>query len=297
MKSVFEQQYADSFTRPAESEPSFFDIQVSAVEADINSDINAVHTSVDAVVGRSLTGFSDKEHSHWDVPSRLSRLSTFLPEQFVSGKRWVGWLISFIAGIGIGALVVFLVMSAMPPKTVVKEKLVTKTEIVYRDRPLSESGDMEETDALSGSGRDKVARGSRQGKKARSATRAERKQELLANLNVDARRKSAGSGGAKRQGLTATELNRVVTRHRSSLQQCYERALKSGTAPTSSDLKATFHVTVGKSGTVTGVRVTGPGARIPTLNNCMGGAIKRWVFPPATDSSSVQFPIVFTPSR
>ena len=300
LKSVFEKQYVESFSPSRDDEPSPFESQIESVSAEIVSQPVPTIPESDALTPWSSEN-TESGHSNLPLLGRHSRLSTFIPEHIIAGRRWIGWLISFVIGAVFGSVFIYLVMSAQPPKTVTEEKIVTKTEIVYRDAPLSEtaSDEVNQDRVLKHtSGKVRKDRNSAGRKGQGRNTREARKQQLLANLNVGASSKSFSGGDDEGgAGLSSAQLNKVVSSNRSSLQSCYERELKKGMASTVGDTKVTFHVTVGKSGTVTSVRLSGAGAQLPGLKTCLTQAVKRWVFPSASKPSPVQFPIVFTPAR
>ena len=306
MKTEFEKKYQDSFSPSEQGAESEFDAQVEAASAQLveNSEYPLSVSEMPPISEMAPFSQGPSEapasiHSA-SLSSMHSRLSSFFPEHMLAGRRWPGWLASFLAGAVIGATVVYFVMAAQPPRTIVKEKVVTKPQIVYRDAPLSNDAGSVASNAEMEEEAVKRPRKERRngGKKGRSLSREERKQQLLASLNVGAGAgKSGTSGGAQGGSLTASQVNRVVSRNRSSLQYCYERELKKGTASAYGDLKVSFSLTVGKSGTVTNTRVMGQGAKIPELKKCLTGAVKRWVFPAAGSSSAVEFPIIFTPAR
>lgn len=295
MSDVFEKKFAESFVSPSESEASPFSQTIdeiaqraAATEQARDSDFHNEQVTKGDEEGRSFSSES--------LAPRLSRLSSFLPPEMIHGRPLKWMILSFVAGVAIGASVLFFVMSALPPKTIVEEKIIEKTEIVYRDAPLAagdNGNDNVDVVAISTGDPLKKRRGGKGRKKVETQT--EKKQRLLAALSGSSSAK--GSNGSSGGGLSQQQMSQTVNKHRSSLQLCYERDLKKGTAPLGRDLKVVFSVKVGSSGMVTEVVMRGSGAQIPTLKKCLRGAVSRWMFPSSGASSAVQFPIVFTPSR
>lgn len=289
---MFEQQYADSFAVLDETGVSAFHSQIDEVEKTLASE---AQQSPDVLLteSRETAGFS-----YPLLVSQPPRLSTYIPKTFHLEGKWAGRGVAFAGGVMVGALVMYLVLDAKPPKTVTREKLVTKTEIVYRDAPLAESGvdGVASTEQSGDTGRPK-RRAGRFVKKTTGtdAPAPSRKQTLLASMNAD--RANSARAGSGNNGLSARQVSEVVSKNRSTLQVCYERELKKGAAPAWSDVKVTFHANVGTSGTVTGVRMSGSGSQLPGLQKCLGSVVKKWIFPASSAGSSVEFPIVFTPSR
>lgn len=302
LTSVFEQQYADSFSRAGGDNTSFdsvVDESLKDIQMSTGENGSRVSMTGPAVSPKPGTG------DGWSLsPGRQTFFSTFFPGRVSGRSARFRWFATFFAGVGAGALVTFAIMWVREPEAIVKEKVVTETRIVYRDAASGDSGPeaaaVNEVAASQKNAEEKSAgqRKNTKTKKGRTATRAERKKKLLASLNTGTgTNRSGADGSGSASGLTSTQMNRVVSKNRSSLQFCYERELKRGTASSFNDIKVTFHVNVGTSGTVTGARISGAGAALPGLNKCLNDAVRRWIFPPASQSSSVQFPIVFTPSR
>jgi hypothetical protein len=302
LTSVFEQQYADSFSRAGDDGTSFdsvLDESLNEIQNSTGGNGSRVSMVVPSV--SPPPGAGDR----WSLsPGRQTLFSTFFPGRVSGRDTRFRWFATFFAGVGVGALVMFAIMWGREPDAIVKEKVVTETRIVYRDAApgssAPEAASVNAVAAFENNAEEKSAgqRKSTKPKKGRAASRAERKKKLLASLNTGAgTSRRGGDGGGSASGLTSTQMNRVVSKNRSSLQFCYERELKKGTASSFNDIKVTFHVNVGTSGTVTGARISGAGAALPGLKKCLNDAVRRWIFPPASESSSVQFPIVFTPSR
>ena len=185
------------------------------------------------------------------------------------------------------------------PETVIKEKIVEKTQVIYKDRPIDAGMDVESEDE-GGDGtsarKKSKSRRSRQSGSVKKETAEERKRRLMSQLDIPgAGSRSGGSGGG--DSLSQQQMSRVVAKNRGSLQLCYERAMKSGAAPTDRDLKVTFNVKVGMSGMVKSLNMSGSGTAYPALKSCLSSSIKKWMFPASQGNSAVQFPIVFTPAR
>ncbi|MCC6746394.1 MAG: zinc-ribbon domain-containing protein [Deltaproteobacteria bacterium] len=92
---------------------------------------------------------------------------------------------------------------------------------------------------------------------------------------------SAGSAGGVARGhvparrITPTEVANVQKNNRSSLKACYERALKRDN--TLAEVKADVEVSIGDTGTVRSVKITGVNS--PELDTCLSRSIRRWAFP------------------
>ncbi len=107
--------------------------------------------------------------------------------------------------------------------------------------------------------------------------------------------KGASSGG-ETGGLTPEQMKRVVDKNRSSLKTCYERSLKKGEAPGTRVLRVNFKVKVGQHGMVKRTDITGAGASLPNLKECLTRSVQKWVFPAAPQDSHLEFPFVFSPT-
>ena len=73
-------------------------------------------------------------------------------------------------------------------------------------------------------------------------------------------------------------------------QGCYNRAIRG--LPDPPDSRLTVNVTVGASGSVTRLNVTGED--FGGLKNCVTNQVRRWRFPPSSGSQQTRFPLVFT---
>ncbi len=93
------------------------------------------------------------------------------------------------------------------------------------------------------------------------------------------------------QTLNAQQLTSVVSRNRPGLQRCYETAIRGMGAPPA--VRLDVDLTVGTSGMVTHVRARGND--VSGLVDCVQGAVRRWHFPNAGDSTQTSFPVVFQP--
>lgn len=202
------------------------------------------------------------------------------------------------------------------PQTVrTVEKIVEK--VVYRDRessPGMSAAEKEPNDGVESDEKGGTPVAARGGRKAtlKKKPSEDKTQELMERMGVttpDARTpigsRSQGaqgeSGGAnfstvQADGLSAEQLKRVVNSNKGALKNCYERSLKKGEASDSRDVRVNFKLTVGASGTVKNVQLSGEGAALDTLNGCLTQSVKRWVFPASNQSSNLEFPFVFTPT-
>jgi hypothetical protein len=224
-----------------------------------------------------------------------------------------------LAAIGffVVAMVVFMVVlltGENTAETVIKEKIIEKTKIVYKDRLVvkkihdrADDKKVAENSRNSNIAKDKK-RWNKSVKVKKLSDAEERKRRLLAQMNADvpANKLSLIGGGSKggsssksykgQSSLSQKQMSRVVSKNKGRLQICYEQALKKGAAPADKDLKANFNVVVGGSGVVKKCTLTGSAAKYGFLTNCLSRAVKKWMFPAASGESHVVFPILFTPS-
>ena len=121
---------------------------------------------------------------------------------------------------------------------------------------------------------------------------ASRNREIGGNTS-----KRATSTGKPTSALSTGQMKSVVNKNKSALKACYERSLKKGEAPEERDVRVNFKLNVGSSGLVKQATLSGEGSRLPSLNTCLKRAVKKWVFPPSTGDSTLEFPFVFTPTR
>ena len=254
---------------------------------------------------------ADEEHhiGHHDEPSVFNSI---FPEHILkSHRRW-----KIMAGIGfvatsVAVLMIVMLLGNNEPTTIVKEKIVEKTQVVYRDRPIDGRVNVQQNrESSSGKGSTKLKRTRRSGVAAVKSsmdtsemTPSERKKYLMnqfaggGGLALRGGRGSSGSVGSSTDALSQGQMSRVVSKNRGGLQLCYERAMKSGNAPTDRDLKVLFKVSIGLSGMVKNVNLSGSGSGYASLSRCLQASVKKWMFPSSSGNSKVQFPIVFTPAR
>ena len=93
-----------------------------------------------------------------------------------------------------------------------------------------------------------------------------------------------------RAALDENAVRRVVQANQRSLQGCYNRAIRG--IPDPPDSRLTVDVTVGASGAVTRLSVTGDD--FGGLKSCVTSAVRRWRFPPSSGAQQTRFPLVFT---
>jgi predicted Zn finger-like uncharacterized protein len=124
--------------------------------------------------------------------------------------------------------------------------------------------------------------------------RFQRQNGMPAGGSLDPTKLRGGNGpggqGGGASALTADQVRAVVARERSSVQSCYERAMRGRTQ--AADVRVTVVATVGSSGVVTSVSVRG--GSDPTMTQCIQGAVRRWRFPAAAGSSQPEIPFLFT---
>jgi hypothetical protein len=191
-----------------------------------------------------------------------------------------------------------------PVKTI--EKIVEK--IVYRDCVPNESANREEgANTELAANQTDIHTADTRGKSARKKKSADDKtKELMAQMGVSTPSLGAPVGNfgkssvessqkAHSNGLDSQEMKHVVDVNRGSLKNCYERSLKKGESPAGQDLRVNFQVIVGTSGIVKKVSLSGEGARMPILKDCLTQSVRKWVFPALKQESTLEFPFVFTP--
>jgi predicted Zn finger-like uncharacterized protein len=107
-------------------------------------------------------------------------------------------------------------------------------------------------------------------------------------------RKGRGSSSAARGGrpLSGEQIRSTIGRNRASIQRCYEREMRRTSR--SGDLRVVIRLTVQPSGIVSSARVSPSQVRGSSLGTCIMGAARRWRFPSATASSTVEAPFVLT---
>ncbi len=110
------------------------------------------------------------------------------------------------------------------------------------------------------------------------------------------RASSAGSSPSTfRRGtrkVTKPEVVAVIRRHVHRLKRCYERAVRlHPTELRRAKMKVTIRI--GASGRVRSVRITPGKYRGLSLGDCIVSSIKRWRFPPSTESYGTSFPLSF----
>ena len=93
-----------------------------------------------------------------------------------------------------------------------------------------------------------------------------------------------------RAALDENAVRRVVQANQRGLQGCYNRAIRG--LPDPPDSRLTVSVTVGASGSVTRLSVTGDD--FGGLKSCVTSQVRRWRFPPSSGSQQTRFPLVFT---
>lgn len=248
-----------------------------------------------------------------DMESSLADIQNISLPQFSGSDRWVKVAAVGFFGLAIVVLVVVIFFTGGSGEQevvekvveVVKETVVEKEKIVYRDRPPVVTGERDDSGS-NPSGRGS-RRGSRGGKGGGSKAVDADKQKLLEQMGLSSPAgdhklvggssadKKAGGTGSGSSALTQQQIRATVNKNRSSLQLCYERSLKQGEAPDDRDVKVLIKFKVGASGMVKTVSIGGAGAKLPGLKGCMERSVKKWVFPTSSGASPVEFPTLFTP--
>lgn len=256
-----------------------------------------------------------------NIEGGVGALHTLVPPKAVGASQdrvvkiaAVGFFVVAVATLGVA---VFGGDDRVETKTVAGkavEKVIEK--VVFVDRPVAASPEVAGADGISdgdendesGAAKNRrvvKAKAKPKGTDDKKTVTDERTKELLERMGMSApvgnanlasrtsRQSSRNGNGAG--ALTSNQVKSVVNRNKRGAQSCYERALKQGEAPDDKDLRVDFNLTVGSSGMVKSVLVRGAGTRYPTLTQCLKRSVGKWVFPPSSSDSPVEFPIVFTP--
>jgi hypothetical protein len=104
-------------------------------------------------------------------------------------------------------------------------------------------------------------------------------------------RSSSGSS-ATGQGLSAGQLSKVVRQGRSSLQRCYETALRQ-IGGSDETVRMDVEVTVSANGNVSKAHAGGKG--LAGMKQCLERTVKAWRFPKSGGTTETRFPVVFQP--
>jgi hypothetical protein len=110
--------------------------------------------------------------------------------------------------------------------------------------------------------------------------------ELQTSRSTNETASSSGRGGLK-----AEQLASVVSRGKMELQRCYESALRLN--PSTQTIRLDVDITVGLSGSVTGVKTRGKG--LGDMEICIARTVRMWRFPNASEETRTTFPVVFQP--
>jgi hypothetical protein len=111
-------------------------------------------------------------------------------------------------------------------------------------------------------------------------------------LNAPSLARGASASAAGSGPLTAGQLSAVVQRGRTSLQRCYETALR-GVGGSQDTVRMDVEVTIAPSGNVTEAQATGTG--LPGMDTCLERTVRMWRFPSSSESTQTKFPVVFQP--
>jgi len=100
--------------------------------------------------------------------------------------------------------------------------------------------------------------------------------------------------GESGKGLSELQLRKVVSTNKSSMQRCYQKALRK-TLDNSIEVRLKVRINVGPSGVVTDTSILSSNVTDTYLGNCINKTVKRWRFPPASKKSTFDIPFMFTP--
>lgn len=122
----------------------------------------------------------------------------------------------------------------------------------------------------------------------------EQAKSLGSEETVSLNQKKQGSGdseaAARGQPLSDEQIRTTVTKNSASIRSCYEREMRG----TSADLRVDLRLNVAPSGVVSSARVRTPQVQGTRLAECMERTAKRWSFPQATGSTTVDVPFFLT---
>jgi len=96
------------------------------------------------------------------------------------------------------------------------------------------------------------------------------------------------------KGLSGLQLRKVVSTNKSSMQRCYQKALRK-TLDNSIEVRLKVRINVGPSGVVTETSILSSNVTDAYLSDCINKTVKRWRFPPASKKSTFDIPFMFTP--
>jgi len=96
------------------------------------------------------------------------------------------------------------------------------------------------------------------------------------------------------EGLTEVQLRKVVAANKSSIESCYQKALRKS-LDNSVQVRIKMRIDVGPSGIVTESSILSSNVSDDYLNQCITSTIRRWSFPTASKNSSFEVPFMFTP--
>ncbi|MCC7536307.1 MAG: zinc-ribbon domain-containing protein [Deltaproteobacteria bacterium] len=115
------------------------------------------------------------------------------------------------------------------------------------------------------------------------------------SLRVQDRVLGSGGGGGSSAPLTDEAVAAAVSRNRPSLRACYERSVRGVSQDAMTRFRVAFAISIGASGAVTRVSVSGAPSALPGLADCFERTIRRWRFPASGGSSRTEFTALFQP--
>ena len=113
---------------------------------------------------------------------------------------------------------------------------------------------------------------------------------------------SAGSSGGPNSNSTDSgkgqlsqgEIEGVVNRSRAGIaRRCWEPAYEARDASAGKSAKLTATISIGASGAVENVSVSGGADHFPGLSGCVSGSIRNWKFPASDGPSTTVVPFSF----
>lgn len=113
----------------------------------------------------------------------------------------------------------------------------------------------------------------------------------VGNIRTTTTKRSSSGGSGGGSGLNASQLSKVVSKGKRSLQRCYESALRG--AGSDDAVRLDISLTISAAGNVKTVRTSGKG--LPGMDKCILRTVKAWRFPKASSDTTTKFPVVFAP--
>ncbi len=109
--------------------------------------------------------------------------------------------------------------------------------------------------------------------------------------------KSIGLKSETSDVLTPAQQRIVYIKNKRHLKRCYDQALARGDAPASETLSINMKLDVSSSGNVLEVSLSGSGASVPWLNDCLKREAMKWEYPESAEETAVKYSFAFAPKE